>query len=141
MTVNKKLGPVTAIYGHGAFCFTFLGYGFVFSLYSRNRPLFSERNGDRRPIIRFGNWARVLPISPLFNDVTTNAGSLTFDELVTACKNIGYDLTCGACASVFFCGFAMPGDEHTCNRVEYRANDSLYRPGFRKTHASTPRIR
>jgi hypothetical protein len=36
--------------------------------------------------------------------VSGNAGGLTFDELVVACKNIGYDLSCGQCASVFYTG-------------------------------------
>jgi len=47
----------------------------------------------------------------------SDSGPLTFAELVIACKNIGYDLNCGACASIFYCGFALPGDEHTCERV------------------------
>jgi hypothetical protein len=38
--------------------------------------------------------------------------SLTDDELVVACRNIGFDLTCGACAGQFYTGSAM-GD-HTC---------------------------
>lgn len=29
---------------------------------------------------------------------------LTHDELIAACKNIGFDLSCGACACVFFTG-------------------------------------
>lgn len=43
-------------------------------------------------------------------------GGLTHDELVMACRNIGYDLTCGACAAVFFTGFGLPHDTHTCEQ-------------------------
>ena len=36
---------------------------------------------------------------------------LTDEEAVIACKNIGYDLTCGACAERFFTG-GWWGSEH-----------------------------
>jgi hypothetical protein len=36
---------------------------------------------------------------------------LTDDEVVIACENIGYDLTCGACAERFFTGGSW-GSEH-----------------------------
>jgi len=36
---------------------------------------------------------------------------LTDEEAVIACKNIGYDLTCGACAEVFYTGGSW-GVEH-----------------------------
>ena len=29
---------------------------------------------------------------------------LTFGELIRACKNIGFDLTCDRCATIFFMG-------------------------------------
>ena len=29
---------------------------------------------------------------------------LTHDELIAACKNVGFDLSCGACACAFFTG-------------------------------------
>lgn len=41
-------------------------------------------------------------------------GGLSHDELVVACKNIGFDLTCATCASVFYTGMSLPGDTHTC---------------------------
>lgn len=34
--------------------------------------------------------------------------ALTQEQLVVACRNIGYDLTCGACALRFFTGFTLP---------------------------------
>ncbi len=40
------------------------------------------------------------------------SGSLSYDKLVVACRNIGYDLTCGKCAGVFFTGASMVGEEH-----------------------------
>lgn len=39
-------------------------------------------------------------------------GDLTFEQIEQACKNIGYDLTCGACAAVFYTGFGA--GTHTC---------------------------
>lgn len=40
-------------------------------------------------------------------------GGLTSEELVVACKNIGFDLSCGACAGVFYTGSGMGA--HTCD--------------------------
>lgn len=37
--------------------------------------------------------------------------SLNPQQLVEACKNIGYDLSCGRCAGVFFTGSAL-GESH-----------------------------
>lgn len=42
------------------------------------------------------------------------AGSLSADELRAACANVGVDLTCGACAAVFYTGVGLPGDKHAC---------------------------
>ena len=39
-------------------------------------------------------------------------GELTPDELVVACRNIGVDLTCGFCASLFYTGGVDPGIKH-----------------------------
>jgi|SRR5208282_5579109 len=36
---------------------------------------------------------------------------LTYEEIVIACHNIGYDLTCGACAGLFYTGFSLR-EEH-----------------------------
>lgn len=38
-------------------------------------------------------------------------GSLTFEECVVACRNVGIDLTCGGCASAFYTGHAESHDE------------------------------
>ncbi len=40
---------------------------------------------------------------------------LTDDQLVVALRNIGYDLTCGACAAVFYTGTGVATDQHTCS--------------------------
>ncbi len=37
---------------------------------------------------------------------------LTHEELVVACRNIGFDLTCGACAGQFYTGSQLGA--HTC---------------------------
>ncbi len=50
-------------------------------------------------------------------------GWLSQSNLVIACRNIGFDLTCGACAMLFYTGYtgptarhdAMPS-EHTCSK-------------------------
>lgn len=39
--------------------------------------------------------------------------SLNFDELVIACRNVGINLECGGCASLFFTGHG--GDPHDEN--------------------------
>lgn len=41
-------------------------------------------------------------------------GGLTFDEVVRALKNIGYDLTCGQCAAVFYTGSGTYPHDPTC---------------------------
>jgi hypothetical protein len=43
-----------------------------------------------------------------------NGGGLTFDELVVALRNLGYDLMCGRCASVFYTGVALEPHDDTC---------------------------
>ena len=40
---------------------------------------------------------------------------LTHANLVVACRNIGFDLTCGACAALFYTGFGGEEHEPTCN--------------------------
>ena len=40
--------------------------------------------------------------------------SFTYDEVVQILKNVGRDVTCGACAAIAFTGVGMPGDAHTC---------------------------
>lgn len=39
-------------------------------------------------------------------------GDLTEKEIQTACRNIGYDITCGACAAIFYTGVGLPLDRH-----------------------------
>ena len=42
----------------------------------------------------------------------------SFEKLVQACRNIGYDLTCGHCATVFFTGVGVPGShEPQCSTI------------------------
>jgi hypothetical protein len=44
-------------------------------------------------------------------------GNLTAKQIVIACKNVGIDLTCGACATLFYTG-AMPQQaNHTCSKA------------------------
>ncbi len=40
--------------------------------------------------------------------------SLSHDELVAACANVGVDLSCGACAAIFYTSVALVA--HTCGR-------------------------
>lgn len=41
--------------------------------------------------------------------------TFTLDEIILACKNIGYDLKCGACAEVFFTGATLASHEAECS--------------------------
>ena len=55
---------------------------------------------------------------------------MTESDLVVACKNIGFDLTCGACAGQFYTG-ALLG-EHTClERADRDAGRTKQRPPWR----------
>lgn len=66
----------------------------------------------------------------------TEMCGLTFLELVQACRNIGFDLTCGACAAVFFCGFGFPDDVHTCKDRPPGVDEAPIRhPGYPETNA------
>lgn len=55
---------------------------------------------------------------------TDSMGLHSFEELVQACKNVGVDLSCGACAALFYTGSEHPGApgsrarafEHTCGK-------------------------
>jgi hypothetical protein len=40
---------------------------------------------------------------------------LTYQEIEQACKNIGYDITCGACAELFFTGVCLHEHDDTCS--------------------------
>lgn len=37
---------------------------------------------------------------------------LSDEQAIVACKNIGYDLTCGLCAMRFYTGYTGPTDRH-----------------------------
>lgn len=43
--------------------------------------------------------------------------SLTDDELVVACNNIGYDLTCGACAELFYTSVRLHPHDEGCKTI------------------------
>lgn len=43
-----------------------------------------------------------------------SGGGLTFDELAIALRNLGFDLTCGHCAGVFYTGSAVEPHDNTC---------------------------
>jgi hypothetical protein len=45
------------------------------------------------------------------------ATKFTIEQIVRACRNVGIDLDCGACASLFFTG--APFGEHTCRGCRY----------------------
>ena len=50
------------------------------------------------------------------------AGALTQEQLIAACNNIGYDLTCGACAMRFFTGYTLPTARHDLIPPEHEAH-------------------
>ena len=39
---------------------------------------------------------------------------LSFDDLKQACKNIGFDLSCGECAAIFFTGWGGYSHDDSC---------------------------
>lgn len=43
----------------------------------------------------------------------SNSCNLTAEQLVVACRNIGFDLRCGSCASLFYTGY--DGYQHDDN--------------------------
>lgn len=45
---------------------------------------------------------------------TAVAVTLTADEIESACKNIGYDMSCGRCAEVFYTGATMAQHKPDC---------------------------
>ena len=59
-------------------------------------------------------------------DIRTSfkGGDLKFNQIVAACKNIGYDLTCGQCAAVFYTGFGNYPHAENCATVELQ-NDTI----------------
>lgn len=46
-------------------------------------------------------------------------------RLIAACGNIGYDLHCGACAELFFCGSTIHVHESDCNTIRQQAQVTL----------------
>lgn len=67
--------------------------------------------------------------------------NLTFDELVKACANIGYDLRCGACAELFYTGVRMNPHDEICTTFKENgppATASNYFPVIVSATATTP---
>lgn len=52
---------------------------------------------------------------------TRSVGGFTYEEVLRACKNIGYDLSCDSCAAKFFTGYAGYPHEVGCVN-EFRKN-------------------
>ena len=48
------------------------------------------------------------------SSTSSSASSLTHEELIVACKNVGVDLSCGACAEVFFTGWRVHSCQESC---------------------------
>jgi hypothetical protein len=72
--------------------------------------------------------------SPLIHGGGDRSCNLTNDQLTAACKNIGWDLTCGGCAGQFFTGGAWNACDPTCATVrpeqpeyERRSDDTVVR--------------
>lgn len=66
------------------------------------------------------------------------SGGLSHAELLLACNNIGYDLSCGACASVFYTGMGLPGDTHTCRQSMGKKLEELVVVGEARPECSCP---
>lgn len=64
---------------------------------------------------------------------------LAYAEMKQACRNVGVDLDCGACAAVFYTGLAMVGDEHTCKPPMQAAQPSAMLTAGRNVVCPLPR--
>lgn len=73
---------------------------------------------------------------------------LTHAEILVACSNVGIDLTCGACAAVFYTNVGMPQNAHTCDRDyeqslrdhEHDLHDCGHALGAHEGYGDTPTI-
>lgn len=72
--------------------------------------------GSVESAFQAAEWSRLVGVG---KRGVRRGGELTFDEMVAACRNIGFDLTCGACAGVFYTGYSM-GEAHDlhCGTVD-----------------------
>jgi len=78
------------------------------------------------PIV-FGKDETVFGLKPVESGSQLKISGMTDAEVEIACKNIGYDLSCGACAERFFTGGSW-GSEHdeTCaTREALKANGGV----------------
>ena len=50
---------------------------------------------------------------------------MNLTALIAACGNIGYDLHCGACAELFFCGATITNHESDCNTIRQQSEVTL----------------
>lgn len=50
--------------------------------------------------------------------VASRLAGLTYDQLVVACRNIGYNLTCGRCAEVFYTGISLAEHDAGCTSLD-----------------------
>lgn len=57
-------------------------------------------------------------------EITKKGGSLTFEEIAIACRNVGINLECGGCASAFFTGYV--GDPHDENCTQQSSCSHLF---------------
>lgn len=68
------------------------------------------------------SYAETMPfVARAFGEKPGAGGGLTHDEVLAACKNVGIDLECGACAEQFYTGSHMT--DHTCGK--YVTIDSI----------------
>lgn len=52
---------------------------------------------------------------PGFRNEAAPSGNLTADQLMVACRNVGFDLRCGACASLFYTGYGDYQHDDNCH--------------------------
>lgn len=62
--------------------------------------------------------------SPTAPTMTRHGLGLSHSEITQACRNIGFDLTCGACAGVFYTGSGL--GEHTCKPTPTELRQRLF---------------
>lgn len=83
----------------------------------RTGPSLKLLEEQRNPLAAGGRLREVMRVLDSIRQATKNLAEasgdgLTGAELIVACRNIGFDLTCGACAGQFYTGAQL--GEHTC---------------------------
>ena len=80
-------------------------------------------------VIRAGELIELLQDTVSFIEIppmmTRDAGSLSPQQLLIACKNIGFDLSCGACAELFYTGTCLHEHDPSCSTSDRKSRKPI----------------